>query len=61
METGKKDWIKPELIIMVRSKPEEAVLSFCKVMDEFGPVEGEGDYWRCYLDEFTFCSDPSPS
>ena len=30
---AKKEWMKPELIVLVRSKPEEAVLSLmaCKV------------------------------
>jgi len=26
----KKEWKTPELIVLVRSKPEEAVLTFCK-------------------------------
>jgi hypothetical protein len=26
----KKEWSEPELIVLVRSKPEEAVLSVCK-------------------------------
>ena len=39
-EYGKKAWIGPELIVLTRSKPEEAVLSVCKVMDELGPVRG---------------------
>ena len=26
----KKEWQKPELIVLVRSKPEEAVLAACK-------------------------------
>jgi len=30
MEAEKKPWQKPELIVLVRSKPEEAVLKFCK-------------------------------
>lgn len=29
-EKLKKDWQKPELIVLVRSKPEEAVLGTCK-------------------------------
>ncbi len=29
----KKSWKKPELIVLVRSKPEEAVLTGCKAMD----------------------------
>jgi hypothetical protein len=26
----KKEWVTPELIVLVRSKPEEAVLTACK-------------------------------
>lgn len=33
MKTGKEEWIKPELQIMSRSKPEEAILFFCKKVD----------------------------
>ena len=29
---AKKEWTKPELIVLVRSKPEEAVLSACKAL-----------------------------
>ena len=30
MTKSQKVWVKPELIILVRSKPEEAVLAACK-------------------------------
>jgi hypothetical protein len=30
MTESKKEWQKPELIVLVRSKPEEAVLAGCK-------------------------------
>ena len=30
MTKSQKVWVKPELIILVRSKPEEAVLIACK-------------------------------
>ena len=30
MVNENKDWEKPELIVLVRNKPEEAVLSSCK-------------------------------
>jgi len=30
MTESKKEWVEPELIVLVRSKPEEAVLSGCK-------------------------------
>ncbi len=32
-----KKWQKPELIVLVRNKPEEAVLAACK-----GPMTGSG-------------------
>jgi hypothetical protein len=35
----KKDWNKPELIILVRNKPEEAVLENCKSTSTEGPWE----------------------
>jgi len=30
MTESKKAWLEPELIVLVRSKPEEAVLTVCK-------------------------------
>lgn len=37
----KKTWVTPELIVLVRSKPEEAVLAACKGNQE-GPIDGHG-------------------
>ena len=34
----KKEWTKPELIVLVRSKPEEAVLAACKILNSTGSV-----------------------
>lgn len=31
MNTGKRRWSKPELIVLVRTHPEEAVLKVCKL------------------------------
>ena len=31
--TEKKTWVEPELIVLVRGKPEEAVLDGCKDLD----------------------------
>ncbi len=45
----KKKWIKPELLSIVRSKPEEAVLSLCKYLStewQWGPASGARG---CYL------------
>lgn len=30
MAESRKAWIKPELVILVRNKPEEAILGACK-------------------------------
>ncbi len=36
----KKQWQKPELIVLVRSKPEEAVLQACKGYSNSGVTGG---------------------
>ena len=38
----KKAWEKPKLIVLVRGKPEEAILTFCKA--EFVAHVGAGNY-----------------
>ena len=30
-------WVKPELIVLVRNRPEEAVLANCKTLGSLGP------------------------
>jgi hypothetical protein len=45
MTESKKEWKKPELIVLVRSKPEEAVLYTCKSSAVFGGSNGGKD--RC--------------
>ncbi len=39
IKTKKKQWQKPELIVLVRSKPEEAVLGACKFVGTAGPSD----------------------
>jgi len=41
----KKKWKKPELIVLVRGNPEEAVLTFCKT--DFLGSSWAGDYRNC--------------
>jgi len=41
MTKSQKVWVKPELIILVRSKPEEAVLTVCKA-GAAGPFSEDG-------------------
>ena len=38
MEKSKRVWVQPELIVIARSQPEEAVLESCK-HDEFATSE----------------------
>jgi len=58
----KKAWEKPRLIVLVRGKPEEAVLLFCKTF--FGGVQGpEWLGMDCTLDTdpLGLCSDYTTS
>jgi hypothetical protein len=57
-ETGAtKRWEKPQLTVMVRSKPDEAVLVACKSTSEWihGPVDTHYNYCH-YIEECTDCS-----
>ncbi len=45
MTESKKAWVTPELIVLVRSKPEESVLANCKLMGT-GPGAGLS-WWDC--------------
>ena len=42
-EPTRRAWSKPELIVLVRSRPEEAVLNACKVQYQSG-IGGANDY-----------------
>jgi len=51
MTESKKAWVEPELIVLVRSKPEEAVLSGCKY-DGMGDISNSNfatgcQKWSC--------------
>jgi hypothetical protein len=45
---SKRDWTAPELTVLVRSKPEEAVLGVCKV----GLISSGSQNWNnaCFLE-----------
>ncbi len=48
MKDAKKVWSKPELIVLVRSNPEEAVLSACKRGGRDGPyITEDGKGGKC--------------
>ncbi len=40
----KKKWERPQLIILVKGKPEERVLAGCKGTTVWGPG-GKSEYW----------------
>jgi hypothetical protein len=47
MTKSKKEWVTPELIVLVRSKPEEAVLRGCK-LGVAGIIQPNSGKSRCY-------------
>ena len=52
MTKSKKEWVEPELIVLVRSKPEEAVLAVCKADASGSSTQSaDGGCW-----EYGFCS-----
>jgi len=54
MTESKKNWVTPELIVLVRSKPEEGVLAGCKVFSETN-YGANGIYGTCSI---TVCLTP---
>ncbi len=50
---AKKEWTKPELLVLVRNKPEEAVLVICKFSGGGVPTSQAGGCMR----EFYGCSN----
>jgi hypothetical protein len=57
----KKEWVAPELLVLVRSHPEEAVLGACKLITTVG---SEDAFSSCILTLnacLTFCGPPGTS
>ena len=59
MTAAKKQWKKPELRILVRSRPEEAVLAGCKFSNN-GPIGPDDPSLRCKK-KGSNCADPAKS
>lgn len=55
MVAEKKSWHKPELTVLVRSRPEEAVLATCKTTGMAGPTVLYGACAR-KMDKVPSCS-----
>jgi hypothetical protein len=57
-----KEWTSPELTVLVRSNPEEAVLTGCKT---YGVPTGPGMKWRTcdnVINDYCFlCEENVPS
>lgn len=50
------EWMTPELIVIVRSNPEEAVLGSCKTVG--GPGAESSFYDNCHIGGDSACPDP---
>ena len=44
---GKKKWTDPALVVLVRNRPEEAVLTGCKTLDNTGRGGPSVLEWDC--------------
>ena len=42
-QSTRRAWSRPELIVLVRTRPEEAVLSTCKDVNTGGPQTGQSN------------------
>jgi hypothetical protein len=56
---AKKEWQTPELIVLVRSKPEEAVLTACKNTHTTAGISGQ--YEGCGSSTCGPCETPTTS
>jgi hypothetical protein len=58
---SKKKWRRPELIVLVRGRPEEMVLLACKTVSGPGESYRDGTGYYCTRDDDnncgTYCSD----
>lgn len=59
MEPEKKAWVTPELIVLLRGRPEEAVLLTCKGGGQ--PAGSVNTYGSCYGAGCTLCTELGPS
>jgi hypothetical protein len=53
----KKAWVTPELIVLIRSQPEESVLTACKEL--FTPGTPANNYGGCQTRAGTKCPECS--
>lgn len=58
MDQSTRAWDRPELTVIVRGRPEEAILAACKVEGGDGPTN---TFHRCQQPCSNPCSDPTGS
>jgi len=56
-----RQWHAPQLYVLVRSKPEEAVLTACKIGNDLGPGDEGGQSENCKTVNSNKCFDLAPS
>ena len=57
-EPTRRAWSKPQLIVIRRGRPEEAVLGTCKAFDG---TNGPPEYSNCLIPADGMCSSPGSS
>ena len=61
-EPTRRAWSRPDLIVVVRGKPEEAVLGGCKMaMADFAPDGDNNDCWLFESSCGSACQTPQTS
>ena len=61
MASAKKDWHSPELIVLLRSMPGEAVLDVCKGPFNSGPPTADNGCYQVSLGCTGFCAGADTS
>lgn len=56
-----KTWEKPTLIVLVRSEPQESILTVCKTPAEIQGVGAESAFNACFRPECSACSETPDS
>ena len=61
MDENRKEWQKPELIVLVRSKPEEVLLIVCKFPGHVPKFVSNWDDNKCRFSGCEDCTSQAPS
>ncbi len=61
MRAQKAEWRKPELVVLVRTRPEEAVLGACKNAGVVGGRDGSNCMWTKQNGSVSQCANLNKS